>query len=172
MTAISDLTERNRAFAATGEHRGATAQPRLGLFIITCLDARLDPARFLGLRLGEAMIIRNAGGRVTPEVTDHLGFIALLAEGRQPAGCLMEVAVIHHSDCGTRMLTRDAVRQTVANRTGTPEVVFADLIVEDPEATVKIDVARLRSASEIPGRVSITGHVYDVETGLMRTVET
>ena len=89
--------ERNRAFAAAGGHEGAVVFPNLRLFVITCLDPRVDPAHFLGLGLSDAMVVRNVGGRVTPEVINDVAFIGQLAESVLPDGPLFEVAVIHHT---------------------------------------------------------------------------
>ena len=69
---IEFALERNRAFSAGGGHEGAVVFPKLRLFVITCLDPRVDPAHFLGLALSDAMVLRNVGGRVTPEVIDML----------------------------------------------------------------------------------------------------
>src|SRR6185312_7978979 len=86
---------RNRAFADAGGHDGATMFPSLGLLVVACLAPRVDPAGILGLDLGDAMVIRNGGGRVTPEVIDTVAFVATLAEGIAAEGPLFEVAVIH-----------------------------------------------------------------------------
>ena len=79
-TTVGPALERNRVFAAEGGHEGAVVFPRLGLFVITCLDPRVDPAHFLGLSLGDAVVVRNVGGRVTPEVINDVAFIGQIAE--------------------------------------------------------------------------------------------
>ncbi len=94
---VDSALERNRAFAGAGGHQGAVVFPNLRLFVITCLDPRVDPAHFLGLGLGDAMVVRNVGGRVTPEVIKDVAFIGQLAENILPDGPLFEVAVIHHT---------------------------------------------------------------------------
>jgi carbonic anhydrase len=162
--------ERNRAFAATGGHQGAVVFPNLRLFVITCLDPRVDPAHFLGLGLSDAMVIRNVGGRVTPEVINDVAFIAQLAENLLPDGPLFEVAVIHHTQCGTGALADDSFRRRYARRIGVAESSLRDHAVLEPAATVIRDVERLRSAPAINPRVTTSGHVYDVVTGLVETV--
>ena len=77
---IDPALERNRAFAAAGGHHRAVIFPNLRLFVVTCLDPRVDPAHFLGLGLSDAMVVRNVGGRVTPEVISDIAFIGQLAE--------------------------------------------------------------------------------------------
>jgi carbonic anhydrase len=162
--------ERNRAFAADGGHEGAVVFPNLRLFVITCLDPRVDPAHFLGLKLSDAMVIRNVGGRVTPEVIDDLAFIGQLGEQALPDGPLFEVAVIHHTQCGTGALADEGFRRRYAERIGVEEAPLLERAVLDPPATVAHDVERLRAAREIPSRITFSGHVYDVTTGLVETV--
>ena len=162
--------ERNRAFAAAGGHEGAVVFPNLRLFVITCLDPRVDPAHFLGLALSDAMVVRNVGGRVTPEVINDVAFIGQIAESVLPDGPLFEVAVIHHTQCGTGALADDTFRRRYAERIGADESTLREHAVLDPAATVTRDVERLRSASAISPRVAVSGHVYDVVTGLVETV--
>ncbi len=161
---------RNRGFAAEGGHQGAVVFPTLRLFVITCLDPRVDPAHFLGLGLSDAIVVRNVGGRVTPEAIDDVAFIGQLAEGFLPDGPLFEVAVIHHTQCGTGALADDTFRRRYAARTGAEESTLRERAVLDPAATVRSDVERLRSAPSISPRVSVSGHVYDVVTGLVETI--
>jgi carbonic anhydrase len=167
---IEAALERNRAFAAAGGHRDAVVLPRLGLFVITCLDPRVDPAHVLGLELGDAMVVRNGGGRVTPEVINEVAFIGQIAERLVPDGPLFEVAVVHHTQCGTGALADDAFRRRYAERIGADELTLRDHAVLDPAATVASDVERLRAADAIPARVGVSGHVYDVATGRIDTV--
>ncbi|HYC80760.1 MAG TPA: carbonic anhydrase [Solirubrobacterales bacterium] len=169
-TGIEAAFERNRAFAAAGGHEGAVVLPHLRLFVITCLDPRVDPAHVLGLELSDAIVVRNVGGRVTPEVIGDVAFIAQIAEGAFPDGPLFEVAVIHHTQCGAGALADDGFRRRYAERTGAAESELRDRAVVDPAATVKADVARLRSAASVPPRVRVSGHVYDVATGLVESV--
>jgi carbonic anhydrase len=167
---IEAALERNRAFAAGGGHQGAVVFPNLGLMVITCLDPRVDPAHFLGLGVSDAMVVRNVGGRVTPEVINDVAFIGQLAESLLPAGALFEVAVIHHTQCGTGALADDTFRRRYAERIGVDEAALREHAVLDPAATVRHDVEGLRSALAIPSRIAVSGHVYDVVTGLVRTV--
>jgi carbonic anhydrase len=167
---IEPALERNRTFAAAGGHEGAVVFPNLRLFVITCLDPRVDPAHFLGLGLGDAMVVRNVGGRVTREVINDVAFIGQLAENALPDGALFEVAVIHHTQCGTGALADDAFRRRYAERIGVEESTLREHAVLDPAATVARDVGRLRSAPAISQRVTVSGHVYDVVTGLVETV--
>ena len=167
---IDPALERNRAFAAAGGHEGAVVFPNLRLFVITCLDPRVDPAHFLGLHLGDAMVVRNVGGRVTREVINDVAYIGQITESVVPEGPLFEVAVIHHTQCGSAALADDAFRRRYAERIGVEESTLREHAVLDPAATVARDVGRLRSAPAISPRVIVSGHVYDVLTGLVETV--
>jgi carbonic anhydrase len=167
---IGAALARNRAFAAAGGHEGAVVFPHLRLFVITCLDPRVDPAHVFGLGLSDAMVVRNPGGRVTPEVINDVAFIGQLAETMRPDGPLFEVAVIHHTQCGTGALADDTFRQRYAERIGADESVLRDHAVLDPAATVASDVELLRAAPAISPRIRVSGHVYDVATGLAETI--
>jgi carbonic anhydrase len=167
---IDIALERNRAFAAAGGHEGAVVFPNLRLFVITCLDPRVDPAHFLGLELSDAMVVRNAGGRVTPEVINDIAFIGQLADNVLPDGPLFEVAVIHHTQCGTAVLADDTFRRNYAERIGADQSALREHAVLDPTTTVTRDVERLRSAAPISPRITVSGHVYDVVSGLVETI--
>jgi carbonic anhydrase len=169
-TGLDSALARNRAFAAGGGHQGAVVFPKLGLFVVTCLDPRVDCAHVLGLELSDAIVVRNVGGRVSPEVINDVAFIAQMAESFMPDGPLFEVAVIHHTQCGAGALADDSFRRRYADRIGADESVLNDHAVIDPAATVASDVARLRSAAAISPRVAVSGHVYDVASGLVETV--
>jgi carbonic anhydrase len=167
---IEEALSRNRAFARRGGHEGQVVFPALRLFVVTCIDPRTDPAHFLGLDLSDALVQRNIGGRVTPEVIDDVAFIAQLAEGAIPEGPLFEVAIVHHNQCGTGALVDDGFRRRYAERIGEDEVALRDRTVLEPDATVRHDVDLLHAAPEVPDRVRVSGHVYDVTTGLVETI--
>jgi carbonic anhydrase len=167
---IDPALERNRTFAAAGGHEGAVVFPNLRLFVITCLDPRVDPAHVLGLGLSDAMVVRNVGGRVTQEVINDVAFIGQMAEIMVPDGPLFEVAVIHHTQCGAGALADDAFRRRHAERIGADEAILREHAVLDPIATVTHDAKRLRSAGAISPRIAVSGHVYDVVDGLVQTV--
>ena len=167
---IEAAIERNREFAVAGGHKNAVVFPSLRLFVITCLDPRVDPAHFLGLKLSDAIVVRNVGGRVTPEVINDVAFIGQIAENVLADGPLFEVAVIHHTQCGAGALADATFRRAYAGRIGADESELRDHAVLDPAATVTSDVRRLRAAPSIPARVTVSGHVYDVVTGQVQTI--
>jgi carbonic anhydrase len=170
MSNLRPLLERNHAFAATGAHAGLAIMPRQPVFLVTCLDPRVDPAAFLGIELGDAPVIRNAGGRVTEAVINDIAFISYIARTMIPDGPLFEVAVVHHTGCGTGFLADAAFRSAFAARTGLDEADLAAEAVVDPAATVRTDVDRLLSSPKVPPQISVSGHVYDLQTGLVTTI--
>lgn len=167
---LAALLERNASFAEADGHVGVPMFPRQPIFVVTCLDPRTDPAAFLGLIPGDAAVVRNAGGRVTPTVVDDVAFIAFLAEQMVPGGPLFEVAVVHHTQCGTGRLADPAFRRGYAARSGTAEDTLTSLAVVDPRATVTHDVGLLLAAPHLSPRVTVSGHVLELTTGLVTTV--
>lgn len=145
--------------------------PTAQVIVVTCLDHRLDPARILGLEPGDAPVIRNAGGRVTESVlTDiaYLGFLARHVFGVQ--GPLFEIAVIHHTQCGTGFLADPGFRDQAVVATGVPAGTLAATKVDDPAVTVQEDVERLLASPLLPAGSTVSGHVYDVDTGRVAVV--
>lgn len=170
MSHLDPLLDRNRAFAAREGQAGASIMPRHPVFVVTCLDPRTDPAAFLGIELGDSMVVRNAGGRVSSDVVRDIAFISALAELQVSTGPLFEVAVIHHTQCGTAFLAAEPFLRSFASRTGLDEAELAAQAVTDPEQTVLLDVERVRAARAVSPRVTVSGHVYDVESGAVRTI--
>jgi len=134
------------------------------------MDPRVDTAWFLGLDLGDALVVRNGGGRVTPEVINDVAFVCQLAEQAFPDGPLFEVAVIHHTQCGAGALADDDFRDRFAQRVGLDASAVREYAIVDPAVSVAHAVDGLRSAPSISPRVTVSGHVYDVATGLVETV--
>jgi carbonic anhydrase len=173
MTKMSPLLQRNQQFAATYTP-GPLGPPAAQVVIVTCLDHRVDPAITLGLQLGDAVVIRNTGGRVTQAVIDDIAYLAFLARqlfsGQVAAEGLFEVAIVHHTQCGTGFLADPGFRHRAAEATGLPEAALEAAAVADPHATVKTDVELLLAASRLSPKVSVSGHVYDIATGAVTTV--
>ena len=146
MSNIAPLLDRNRAFAATDARLDVPALPFLpflSLYIVTCIDPRVDPAQTLGVGMGEAVVERNIGGRVTPALIRDISYIGYLVESKAPDGPWFEVAIIHHTDCGSTLLADDELRHGFAMRIGVDERTLADTPVLDPERTVRTDVERV-----------------------------
>lgn len=171
MSNLIPLLQRNQAFAGTGAHEGLTPIPKHQLVVVTCMDGRVDPAHILGVELGDALVIRNSGGRVTQDVLQEVAFVGAVTEmmfGDQAQP--FEVAVIHHTGCGSGFLADPDFRATLGARTGTADQALADSAVTDPGASVRHDVELLARSPLVPATTAISGHVYDIETGLVTTV--
>lgn len=172
MTRMTPLIERNERFA------DAYTPPPLGpptarMLMLSCLDHRVDPAAVLGLRLGEAFVMRNAGGRVTRTVIDDIAFLAFLGDrvfgGQGGSDELFEVAIIHHTQCGTGFLADEGFRRQAAEATGVAGGTLEASAVVDPHITVRDDVDRLLASPLLSPKVGVSGHVYDIATGLLHT---
>lgn len=101
MSKLDPLLERNLRFAESRMFESVSIMPRIPVFLVTCLDPRVDPAAVFGVELGDVVSVRNAGGRVTDGVIEDVAFISFLVEQFQSEGALFEVAIVHHSECGT-----------------------------------------------------------------------
>ena len=174
------MTSRMTSLLAHNEQFARTFTPvPLGLpaaqvILITCLDHRVDPAITLGLELGDAPVLRNAGGRVTQSVIEDIAYLAYLGRrmsGEQPSGDgSVEVAIIHHTQCGTGFLADPGFRREACEATGVDEATLLASAVPDPHTSISVDVERLLSSPLLPPTMSVSGHVYDLETGRVTTV--
>ncbi len=162
MTTTDELIAANASYADAFDRGGLAKEPSRRVAVLTCMDARLDAYRFLGLDLGQAHVIRNAGGIVTDDAIR-----SLMISGRSLG--TIEVVVIQHTACGMAGLDDDAYADEVEADTGTrpsfPLGGFTDI-----EASVRESVRTL-TESPLIGQTSIRGFVYDVETGRITEVD-
>jgi carbonic anhydrase len=169
---FDDLLERNKAFAGTDLKDRAPAIPFIPnrqVYVITCIDPRVDPASILGLELGDAIVQRNVGGRITPAAIQDVAWISYLHEVKTPDADWFELAIIHHTDCGSGFFADPELRHGFAER-GFDEQALAELPVLHPVETVRIDVERLAREPSISPRIKISGYSYDIKTGLLTAV--
>jgi carbonic anhydrase len=166
---LEQLAQGNAGFSTHRFASGLRIIPSLKVFIIGCVDPRVDPAQVLGLELGEAAMIRNIGGRVTASVLDEL---VLLRKLTQAAGGDFDqgwnFVVLQHTDCG--ILRMQGEHERLANFFGIDQGSLDAKSVSDPYAAVHIDVNVLRGAAGLPGGLLCAGMVYDVRTGLVEIV--
>jgi carbonic anhydrase len=163
---MDPLLERNLAFAAAGGHVGVRPISRHPVIIITCVDPRVDPAHVLGVGLGDALVIRNMGGRLTPDMHVQIAILTAMAEqmiGSRPPD--VEIAFVHHTKCGAQSLTEATLRHAVTERADTSDAALAAIGAHDPIVSVTADVAQLRATAGLPDWVIVNGYVYDVDTG-------
>ncbi len=171
MADLKTLLDRNRSFAERFEDGDLNVRPRMSTILLTCVDARVDPAHLFGLALGDAVVIRNAGGRITPAVMGDLAVLGVLAANLPGTGARQpQLVVIHHTDCGLGRLANPPIQQQVAKRLGLSDDEVAAMAVTDPTNTVQADIERLRHTPGTPDALIVTGLVYDVGTGTIDQV--
>jgi carbonic anhydrase len=170
MNVISKLIKRNKSFVADSFPAGLKIIPTLKTMIIGCVDSRVDPSEILGLRLGEAVVMRNVGGRVDPAILLNMSILGTVtkASGGE-VGTGWNLIVLHHTDCGIKPCFVHAP-ELLAKQFGVPLAQLSELGIDDPYKSVKIDVAALKSNPKLAGSFVVTGMVYDVETGVVETV--
>ncbi len=166
MADAQTFVDRNLEFANSFNQGDLTLLPRLSILVLTCLDARVDPAHFFGLELGDAVVMRNIGGRVTDEVIEQIAILRGLAI--VAGGGAFEVAVVHHTDCGASRFANPQVRQKIGQAAGTGEAAIERLAITDPRISVAEDLDRLRAAPILPDELVVAGYVYDVTDGHVR----
>ena len=172
MSNFDELLRNNARFAATGAKDRVPAIPFLPnkqVYILTCIDPRVDPAQLFGLELGDAIVARTVGGRVTPAVLQDLAWICYLHEQKTPDADWFEFAVMHHTDCGSGFFADDDLRHGFAAR-GFDDAELAALAVLEPAVTVPDDVEKVLAAPAVTAGLRVSGFAYDVKTGLVTTV--
>jgi carbonic anhydrase len=172
MSNFDELLRNNASFARTGAKDRVPEIPFIPgkqVYFLTCIDPRVDPAQVFGLELGDAIVARTVGGRVTPAVIQDLAWISYLHETKTPDADWFELAVMHHTDCGSRFFADDDLRHGFAAR-GFDDAELAALAVLDPAATVPLDVEKVLAAPQVSPEIKVSGYSYDVKTGLVTTV--
>jgi carbonic anhydrase len=169
VTTLDTLLDRNRRFAATNPPADLRLFPKLETIVISCADPRVDPAAILGLRLGDALVIRNLGGRFTPDTLQTMAALGMIAraEGTSP-GPGWNLVVLHHTDCGITRLGEHA--GLLAAVFGIDPAELEGKAIGDPVAAVAADVAAIKANPFLPASFLVSGLVYDVATGLIDVV--
>jgi carbonic anhydrase len=163
MSATDELLVNAAQYAEGFSSGELPAAPRKPVAIVACMDARLEPGRLLGLREGDAHVIRNAGGVVTDDVIRSLAISQRLLGTR-------EIALIHHTDCGMLTFTDSELKDAILAETGI-RPPFAMEAFPDLEGDVLQSIARLEASPFVPHKDRIRGFVFDVDTGALREVE-
>jgi len=162
MTTIDELVSANESYAREFVHGELSSPPSRRVAVVTCMDARLIPSRFLGLEEGEAHVIRNAGG-------DAREALRSLAVSQHLLGT-NEIAVIRHTDCGMGKYSNEQIAEKVAAASGGDPSGIDFMPFTDLEQAVRGDVEFLKSSDLIAADAVIRGFVYDVKTGTVREV--
>ena len=162
MTVTDELLRNNAEFARSFSNGDLPMPPGKHLAVVACMDARLDVYALLGLREGEAHVIRNAGGVVSDDVLRSLVISQRLLGTR-------EVILVHHTDCGMLTFTDDAVKADIEADVGL-RPHFALEAFSDLERDIRQSIARIKASPFVPHKDSIRGFVYDVRTGALQEV--
>ena len=164
MPIIDEFQEANRQYTEQLDIGNLPMPPARHVAVLTCMDARLDPAQFLGLEEGDALVVRNAGGRASDDA------IRSLVISQQLLGTT-DVVVVHHTDCGMLMFGNDDLRQRLREQLGVNASEVGFLPFADLEESVRDDVAALQASPFIPPDINVFGFVYDIKTGRLLPVE-
>ena len=159
---VQDFRKANEQYAANFQKGNLPMPPARKAVILTCMDARLDPARFLGLQEGDAHVIRNAGGRAADALRSLVISEQLLGTET--------IVVIHHVDCGMLTFTDAHLHEKIKHELHTNADHIAFLPFTDLEQSVRDDIAFLRSSPLIPAKIEIVGFIYDVKSGKLLPV--
>jgi carbonic anhydrase len=170
------LLQRNREFASHRFVAGLSMRPSLRTFIISCADPRVDPVHLLGLEPGEAVVLRNVGGRVTPGTLQLLSMLLQVptastgsgAPASNNASAPFHLIVLHHTDCGITRLASNTTLMAAYFDIPPEELPAKEML--DPRAAVASDIAMLRAIPTVPSTILVSGLVYDTETGLVDVV--
>jgi carbonic anhydrase len=160
---LSEVQAANERYAAGFTKGDLPMPPGRKFAVLACMDARLDPARALGLEEGDAHVIRNAGGRASDDALRSLIISYKLLGTR-------EFLIVHHTDCGMVTFSNDQIRELLKNDTGADASAIDFLPFGDLEQSVRDDVETVRSSPLIPNDIPVTGFIYDVRTGRLASV--
>jgi carbonic anhydrase len=162
VSATDELLKNNEAFAEGFEKGGLPLAPAKKVAVVACMDARVNPYPILGLELGDAHVIRNAGGVVTDDEIRSLSISQRLL-GTE------EIILIHHTDCGMLTFSDDDFKRQIQDDTGI-KPSWAVEAFSDLDEDVRQSIERIKSSPFIPNKGSVRGFVYEVETGRLREV--
>lgn len=171
MTAVEELLERNARFAAAQHSAGLPTIPRLRACVVACPDPRVDPAQVLGLELGDAAVVRAAAGRISPIVLQQLLFLQATGAAEGAGDAAFELVLMQHTDCGIKHFIGPDRRDGLAAFLGCTVEELEGKSVTDPYEAVRVDIEVLAANPLLPDSLSVTGVVYDVESGRVELVE-
>ena len=163
MTTVQEFRKANDAYASTFDKGDLPMPPARKVAVLTCMDARLHPAKFLGLELGDAHVIRNAGGRASEDA------IRSLVISEQLLGTTT-VVVIHHTDCGMLTFSNEDLRTKLQQELHANADHIDFLPFKNLEQSVRDDVATIKASPLIPKNIEVSGFIYDVHSGKLLPV--
>ena len=163
------MLERNADFAKTAFAPELKMMPSTGTVVVGCVDPRVDPASVLGLKQGEAAVIRNVGGRLNKPLLETLSILSVLAKAAGRPDGARNLVLLQHTDCGIIGCHKHAPA-LLAKHLGVETDALDGLAITEPYKAVALDVAALRANTALPDSLVVSGLVYDVKTGKVTTV--
>jgi carbonic anhydrase len=163
------MLERNASFAEAKFSPELKMMPSTGTIVVGCVDPRVDPADVLGLKLGEAAVIRNVGGRVNHALLETLEVLAVVGAAAGRPGGARNLVLLQHTDCGIIGCHRHAPA-LLAKYLGIEAAALDDMSITNPYEAVALDVATLKKTTKLADGLMVSGLVYDVKTGQVQTV--
>ena len=160
---FADLLAANRRYAETFDLSGFDGVARAGVAMVTCMDSRIDPLGMVGLRPGDAKILRNPGGRVTDQVLVALVLGANLLN-------VERVLVVQHTRCAMAASSEEQLKERIAASSGQDASWMSLNVITDQRSDIVAEVAKARAHPLLAGRVNVGGFLYDVDTGLLETI--
>jgi carbonic anhydrase len=163
MSATDDLLQNATVYAASFDNGEVPLRPARKVAVLACMDSRMDLVGLLGLKLGDAHMIRNAGGVVTDDAIRSLAISQRMLGTR-------EIVLLHHTDCGMQTFSDDEFKRSLLDEIGI-KPAWAVEAFDDLDEDVRQSIARIQASPFIPHKDSVRGFVYDVHTGALREID-
>jgi carbonic anhydrase len=168
MSNLTTLLNRNKDFKDNFNKGELQPIPKLRSVVLTCADARVDPAHILNLDLGESLVMRNTGGRVTKEIIEEIASIAFMVaqmDGEKLGP--FELLIMHHTNCGAERFTDPNLQNALKNNLG---IDVRDLAINNHTESLREDIEKLKKSPQIPDYITVSGCIYDVKDGSVEEV--
>lgn len=162
------LKARNETFAASFSQGDLVPLPKLSMIIVACVDARVNPTKVFELELGDAVVMRNNGGRVTPAIIDEitaLGMVVSRVTGQ--SNPVFHITLMQHTKCGAQQFADPAFQAEIMDKTGVDVSASA---ITDPQSDLLVDIGRLCDAANLHEGLTVSAMLYDIETGYVTEI--
>ena len=171
MSECNTLYDRHHRFAVGFDRGHLTIRPRYSTVVLSCVDSRVGPTHFHALELGDAIVLRNTGGRVTEAVERDLAILwtmaSQFANDRAPG---LSLAIVHHTDCGLEKLANSELQCAGSQKSGLDLSVLKRLAITDHDKSVKDDIERRRQSTLVPDERVVSAHLDNVNSGRLNQV--
>lgn len=168
MSNLITLINRNKEFTNNFNKADLSPIPKLRSVVLTCADARVDPAHILNLDLGESLVMRNTGGRVTQEVIEEIASIAFMVsqmDGDELGS--FEILIMHHTNCGAERFADPNLQKSLKEKL---DIDVSALAITSHKESLRKDIEILKKSPKIPGYIVVSGCIYDVKDGSIKEV--